>query len=1651
MTLRIKTIVSLALTVCFNAVNAASLITTIDDKKYANIFEEGAGLVLDSNGTVFLTSNENGTLVKIENGAITTHAIGQKLFTDNDLNGISLLSNNRLVLTSQGSSSIAIVDDAYKALLTFSQSGSDAGELDSPLALASSINGRIFVADTSNNRISVFNTQGLFLYSFGDSGATSTQLKRPSHIALDANENVYVLEKDSSRISIYDRKGSLLKQLTAQAIAQSFGTAPDINAMAVDSSGLIYFADADSRKVAQLDWNENKILESFGSLGQSQGQFRYIAQLAVNDQGQVAVLDIDNNKIELFQLDHKSFKPAIKTDVVSYQNSIAIDCKSIHAFNDEQSLCIKPEQGIAIVTADGKEIGTFADAVKEPTHLHVGNTHVAIIEGNSLHTYSLDNQPIYKIGRYGTSPGGFNQPIFVFAINDTTYVADKKNNRIQVFAKDGQFNRQIVGSDDPSNAFETVGQMLVTGSGQLIVADPRSQELSVSDAQTGKRLKTLNLGEEPYRVEEIYSIDVDQQGRLYVLAKTDANPYSVSVWSNDQVLIRFGSAEGNGISQAFYGPSDLSVLSNNKNNILVNDRKAKQLQVYNYKEIPQAAFGLKVDGNKNQVSLQWERSPSNLVASYIVEGSQNEKGPYKEIFSSEANQKAIDASDDNVWFRVISVSGHGLKSMPSKAKQNDYKALQALFEAKEYDSIIEKAPKLLSLYPENADLLNLYANSLFVNKNFRDAISAFQNLAKFSSYKHQALEKQVQAHYELEEFLDAKSLIDEVLAAQPTDVQPYLICTELSLVLADAIGAVTCAEDGLAQHSEHTELRYLLGKSYIAAGLADEGLIAFDTIIENKPNDYDTRVLIANDLYDLGQYEKALSHFSFVEQANPDSFDAKNGKAKVLIALERYDEAKSLAIKLSGNKQSKSIQADGYYFLGQIAFINRKYTEAVLRLTRASKYDAKAIKAWSLLAQSYIELNKLPKGVSTLNQGIKKNPEAFELYQTLGEIELTQEHYPEAASALTAAVDLMPSSLKAQKLLAQSLFETRNYGKAAKHAAQAARIAPNDIDVLVLEADIAALQGKVGSAIDFLKTALTLKPTSADLHFRLGRVYQDANIYDASKIHLEKSAGINPSWSAPQKALGDLYLKRRLFDQAIVSYEKAIELEPSESNRAALNVAFSDKKRALEFKNNAPQLVLRDLNIGHVFSAAYKRYGDEPIGKVTLENVGATDYGDLSLSFQIKEYMDFPEVIKIDKIAGSSEKSFDIKATFNNKILQVDEDTGVQVEVKLSYLRDGQKDDITLTQTMTIYGKNAMVWGDAQMVGSFVTPKDDSLRNFVRNVMSNYQPDPGPLNDKIVSAMSLFSSLNAIGTKYIVDPNTPYASLTDDQVDYVQFPRETLRLRSGDCDDLSVLFSAGLENLGINTALIEVPGHLLMMFDTGLSVDDANLVSRDSSLLAVKDGNIWIPVESTMVSNSFSEAWAEGARKYQKAIKENNLGIISLKQAWSTYKPVTLEKSDFVIPLPPVEQISKLINRENKVLLSKSIDRLILPYQAMVAGDPGNILARMQIAILYSRFGLFDEAEQAYEELSELSPNNVSILNNKGNFWLLQDKYDQAIETYQQAQAIDTNDGSVKINLAMAYYAKGDVNSAATSFNEAISIDASLKNKFNAFGKLLSK
>ena len=126
---------------------------------------------------------------------------------------------------------------------------------------------------------------------------------------------------------------------------------------------------------------------------------------------------------------------------------------------------------------------------------------------------------------------------------------------------------------------------------------------------------------------------------------------------------------------------------------------------------------------------------------------------------------------------------------------------------------------------------------------------------------------------------------------------------------------------------------------------------------------------------------------------------------------------------------------------------------------------------------------------------------------------------------------------------------------------------------------------------------------------------------------------------------------------------------------------------------------------------------------------------------------------------------------------------------------------------------------------------------------------------------------------YVADPNATS--------DYVQFPQQTIELKGGDCDDLSVLYSAVLENIGIQTALIDYKpdkglGHVNLLFNTELSPQMAKWITENDRKYFIRknkegEDQVWIAIETTSLTD-FMKAWELGIEKFNNEALDN-LGL----------------------------------------------------------------------------------------------------------------------------------------------------------------------------------
>ena len=204
--------------------------------------------------------------------------------------------------------------------------------------------------------------------------------------------------------------------------------------------------------------------------------------------------------------------------------------------------------------------------------------------------------------------------------------------------------------------------------------------------------------------------------------------------------------------------------------------------------------------------------------------------------------------------------------------------------------------------------------------------------------------------------------------------------------------------------------------------------------------------------------------------------------------------------------------------------------------------------------------------------------------------------------------------------------------------------------------------------------------------------------------------------------------------------------------------------------------------------------------------------------------------------------------------------------------------DDQLQKASLINGVNA--WdGNVTNLRYFIYKDLDFSMNYAKGVLSNNKT----LLDTIPDPLADFNKAKILFNEFI--KKLVYTSDPRATAEYVQFPKQTMELKGGDCDDLSVAYCSLLESVGIQTALVDYQGngevrHVNVLFNTKLSPQQAKLITNNDSKYFIRhnaQGNdeVWIPVETTSLTN-YDEAWNVGVEKFNReAIDE--LGIATSK------------------------------------------------------------------------------------------------------------------------------------------------------------------------------
>jgi tetratricopeptide (TPR) repeat protein len=460
----------------------------------------------------------------------------------------------------------------------------------------------------------------------------------------------------------------------------------------------------------------------------------------------------------------------------------------------------------------------------------------------------------------------------------------------------------------------------------------------------------------------------------------------------------------------------------------------------------------------------------------------------------------------------------------------------------------------------------------------------------------------------------------------------------------------------------------------------------------------------------------------------------------------------------------------------------------------------------------------------------------------------------------------------------------------------------------------------------------------------------------------------------------------------------------------------------IAFNFNPSQIRIEKAEAHDIYASLYKRYARDPFGTLRVRNLDDQPL-EAQLNVFVPRLMTTPSTQRI-VLRPRATQEVSLTAIFSPQVLSQVGDLPVQAQISTTYQSMHLPRTEKASARFVAYGPGAIDW--SQGVGqaaAFVTTRDAPVDAIAREATRTVAlMESGTFGNRNVDfAAALFDALGTLGIAYVPDPNNPYEKISDTPkaVDTVSYPRETLKRRTGDCDDTSVLMAALLENVGIRTEFVDVPGHLFVLASTGVHQRNRLALGLDESRYVVHDEELWIPIETTAIGKGFAEAWKDGMDLYQSANSRGRVQLVDVTDAQSQYEPAEPPGAPEA-PTLDGKAFEARLTRDLTEMNTWRADFMESHYKEARQGLEATPAALNEVAHMYFLSRKLDEARGALEHALAKEPASSAILNNLGNVEAAQGNLAKAADRYGQALAADKSDSGVWLNLGLARYAAGD-------------------------------
>lgn len=1225
-------------------------------------------------------------------------------------------------------------------------------------------------------------------------------------------------------------------------------------------------------------------------------------------------------------------------------------------------------------------------------------------------------------------PEKFKKPVSIGLVSpDTLMVMDANKDAIYFYDFSGKNTRSFIlnGVTSPNNASSD-------GIGNIYVWDEK-QNVVVKYNRYGKpEMNMLQLDGKQINDKKgkIKSFVLDELGYLHIWNET-TNEIEIYSWRDQPQRINLASGREY-LNMDKVDDFEINPL-NNEMQLTYRDGKVKSIRFNVPVNKPENLFGFDIDGEK--LIVAFKKSDSHIANRYglLTQGADG-----SDSLAYISNEKPFIIEETSIFknrsrkYKLVAMNPSAT-SEPTNGFDNFFGYANYLKKNDRLEEALTSYQNALRYMGRPQRMVSYAANAMLdigkglLNKNV-DLIKGLNALK--SAYNLNPRDLNIQKglaggfnnlFWRLAAQENYGAIVEEAgKVIDQTFLKPYLMQSIDSLASTleklQTVSTLTNARLLRTKQVDWAPEQYSIWKSVF-----NTDMLLYQSKTKSGAPDYELQALVGESerhikrAIDLLQKSNRPFINEYIQYLRTLDLAKKSSELEV---NSRY-ALENLAGKLDAN-QTVNIKE----FLANALTGQKKYEEALTEYNFLLSQKPNETKYKLGLADIYYANHNVTEALSLYKQLLLSDKDNPVLITKLGLTELELGDAAEASIQLEKAARLDPTNRSVFGPLAEAYEQTGNLQKAVDHYKVAIQQYTN--------------LNKNSSSSGYKESAAKLKSYQE----KLARLYVRQGANDLAADIFQRLTVIYPQDAADWAGLGSSNLSRGLVYDAVKAFQKAVSLDPKNAEYQA-SLQSSTLLRSQVSRNEEP-LSIAELDIPEIFPSLYVNYGDAsllPVGNITLTNNTNLPIKYNQISLEIPGIMNEPTVQPGGVITSFSNSTTNLTAILSSKILDYTTGQKLQAKVTLAYTYDEKPRSTTKSIPITINGRNSINWSDKRKIAAFIHVGPGVMADYALQSNDLFKATTFvPLPDNLAKAIQLYTMLDQEKMVYTPDPDLSYssASTNTNLLDFLQYPGETLTKKRGDCDDLVTLYSSVLENAGIPTAFIDVPGHIFMAFDLNIApsqIEESGFAQRD---VIISEGKVWLPVETTLIGVApFKDAWESAAKRYLLEINQShNPELITLSEARKVYRPSIFNPINAGKPTYDKSLTIKEFTDQAYLVYGKLNEGTMSTLKNQYLYEPYNVFVKNRYAVLLGQAGRLSEAKDILMQALQLSPSNSSLLNNLGNILLQEGGIHEAIKLYEKSFSFDSSDFKTAMNLVKACLKGNDKITAKKWADIAISLDS---------------